>query len=160
MQVTGIPSPRVRMFSQIAFTESPCCCASERKTRRSSALVTFAQLFGGVLGIGVCGAVFANELASDLVKYAPDAPFALVRDSISAIYPLPVQQQADVIHGYVSVNLVLWAYDSESLLTSFYHKAVDKIFLVPVACGASVSLGALLIRNINIKGRAMGGMAA
>jgi hypothetical protein len=102
MQVTGIPSPRVRMFSQIAFTESPCCCASERKTRRSSALVTFAQLFGGVLGIGVCGAVFANELASDLVKYAPDAPFALVRDSISAIYPLPVQQQADVIHGYVS----------------------------------------------------------
>lgn len=127
---------------------------------QTSALVTFAQLLGGVLGIGICGAVFANELASNLVKYAPDAPFALVRDSVSAIYTLPVQQEAGVIHAYVLVNLVLWAYDSDSLLTSFWHKAVDKVFLVAVACGALGSLSAPLICIINIKGRAMGGMAA
>jgi len=106
---------------------------------QTTALVTFAQLFGGVLGIGVCGTVFANELSSGLMKYAPDAPFGLVRDSVEAIYTLPVEQRAGVIHAYVL--------------------AIDKVFIVTVACGALGSLGALLIRNINIKGRAMGGVA-
>jgi len=91
------------------------------------------------LGIGVCGTVFANELSSGLIKYAPEAPFALVRDSVETIYTLPVEQRAGVIHAYVL--------------------AVDKVFLVAVACGALGSLGAVLIRNTNIKGRAMGGVA-
>ncbi|KIM88878.1 hypothetical protein PILCRDRAFT_243404 [Piloderma croceum F 1598] len=107
---------------------------------QTTALVSFAQLFGGVLGIGVCGTVFANELSTGLVKYAPEAPFELVRDSVEAIYTLPVAQQAGVIHAYVL--------------------AIDKVFLVAVACGALGSLGATLIRNINIKGRALGGAAA
>jgi hypothetical protein len=58
-----------------------------------------------VLGIGVCGTVFANELNSGLVKYAPEAPFELVRHSVEAIYTLPVAQQAGVIHAYVLVIL-------------------------------------------------------
>jgi len=107
---------------------------------QTTALVSFAQLFGGVLGIGVCGTVFANELSAGLMKYAPEAPFGLVRHSVEAIYTLPVEQQAGVIHAYVL--------------------AIDKVFLVAVACGALGSLGATLIRNINIKGRAMGGAAA
>jgi len=106
---------------------------------QTTALVTFAQLFGGVLGIGVCGTVFANELSSGLMKYAPEAPFGLVRNSVEAIFTLPVEQRAGVIHAYVL--------------------AIDKVFIVTVACGAFGSLGALLIRNINIKGRAMGGAA-
>jgi hypothetical protein len=57
------------------------------------------------LGIGVCGTVFANELSSGLTTYAPEAPFQLVRDSVEAIYTLPVAQQAGVIHAYVLVIL-------------------------------------------------------
>jgi MFS family permease len=107
---------------------------------QTTALVTFAQLFGGVLGIGICGTVFANELSAGLKEFAPDASFDLVRHSVEAIWTLPPEQRPGVIHAYV--------------------KAVDKVFLVPVACGVLGSLGALLIRNINIKGRAMGGAAA
>jgi hypothetical protein len=33
------------------------------------------------------------------------------------------------------------------------------VFLVAVVCGAFSSASAVLIRNINIKGRAMGGVA-
>jgi hypothetical protein len=61
-------------------------------------------LFGGVLGIGVCGTVFANELSAGLKQFAPEAPFTLVRNSIEAIYTLPVELQAGVIHAYVLVN--------------------------------------------------------
>jgi len=107
---------------------------------QTTALVTFAQLFGGVLGIGICGAVFANELSAGLKLSAPDAPFDLVRHSVEAIWTLPEDQRPGVIHAYV--------------------KAVDKVFLVAVACGAFGSMGSLFIRNVNIKGRAMGGAVA
>ena len=73
---------------------------------QATALVSFAQLLGGVLGISVCGTVFANELSSGLKKYAPEAPFKLVRDSVEAIYTLPVEQRAGVIHAYVLVNVL------------------------------------------------------
>lgn len=71
---------------------------------QTTALVTFSQLFGGVLGIGVCGAVFANELSAGLKLSAPDAPFDLVRHSVEAIWTLPEDQRAGVIHAYVKVN--------------------------------------------------------
>jgi hypothetical protein len=70
---------------------------------QTTALVTFAQLFGGVLGIGVCGAVFANELSAGLKQSAPDAPFDLVRHSVEAIWTLPEDQRPGVIHAYVKV---------------------------------------------------------
>jgi hypothetical protein len=41
-----------------------------------------------------------------------------------------------------------------------FCQAVDKVFLVAVACGAFGSMGALFIRNVNIKGRVMGGAVA
>ena len=126
----------------------------------TTALVTFAQLFGGVLGIGAAGAVFSNVLATNLVKFAPDAPFALVRDSVTAIYTLPVEQQGGVIHAYVLVILIFLVDDKLALLTSFLQKAADAVFLLSTACGILGSLGAMLIRDVNIKGRAMGGMAA
>jgi hypothetical protein len=75
-----------------------------------------------VLGIGVCGTVFANELSAGLAKYAPEAPFGLVRHSVEAIYTLPVAQQAGVIHAYVLViNLLLCSASWSLLLTSFFH---------------------------------------
>lgn len=71
---------------------------------QTTALVSFAQLFGGVLGIAVCGTVFANELSQGLKQSAPDAPFALVRHSVAAIWQLPPEQRTAVIHAYVGVN--------------------------------------------------------
>jgi hypothetical protein len=84
---------------------------------QTTALVSFAQLFGGVLGIGVCGTVFANELTSGLTKYAPGAPFGLVRHSVEAIYTLPVEQQAGVIHAYVLVILTFVLMSQRATIT-------------------------------------------
>jgi len=105
----------------------------------TTALVSFAQLFGGVLGIGICGTIFANKLSEGLLEFAPDAPFDLVRHSVEAIATLPVEMRPGIIHAYV--------------------RAIDYVFLLPVAAGAAASLAALLIRNKNIKGQAIGGVA-
>jgi len=105
----------------------------------TTALVSFAQLFGGVLGIGICGTIFANKLNQGLMEFAPGAPFDLVRHSAGAVATLPIEMQAGVIHAYV--------------------KAVDYVFLLPVAAGILASASATIIRNKNIKGQAMGGVA-
>ena len=73
----------------------------------ATALISFAQLIGGVLGIAVYGTIFANELAQGLVKEAPGAPFELVRHSVEAIYTLPPDMRAGVIRAYVEVWVVI-----------------------------------------------------
>lgn len=45
--------------------------------------MTFFQRLGGVLGTSIAGTIFANELPRNLVKYAPDAPAELVRNSVA-----------------------------------------------------------------------------
>lgn len=73
-----------------------------------TALVTFTQLIGGVLGIAVYGTIFANELAQNLVREAPDAPFELIRHSVAAIYELSPTLRAGVINAYVEVRVLLF----------------------------------------------------
>ena len=73
----------------------------------AAALVSFARLIGGVLGIAVYGTIFANELAQGLVKDAPSAPFELVCHSVEAIYTLPLDMHAGVIRAYVEVRVVI-----------------------------------------------------
>ena len=73
---------------------------------QATALVSFTQLIGGVLGIAVYGTIFANELAQNLVKDAPGAPFALVRHSVEAIYTLSPDLRVGVIHAYVEVSVI------------------------------------------------------
>lgn len=76
-----------------------------------TALVTFTQLIGGVLGIAVYGTIFANELAQNLVREAPDAPFELIRHSVAAIYELSPTLRAGVINAYVEVRVLLFVYN-------------------------------------------------
>jgi hypothetical protein len=92
---------------------------------RATALVSFAQLFGGVLGIGVCGTVFANELAAGLKEFAPDAPFQLVRHSVDSIWTLPPAQRVGVIHAYVKVNF-------KHVTPMWRHAFTD--FVLPLGC--------------------------
>jgi hypothetical protein len=94
-------------------------------------MASFAQFLGGTLGLGIAEPVFATELAKFLLKYAPDAPDMIVKESPTAIYTeLPREMIAGVVHAY-----------TESLRIVF-------ILGVPAA-GLSL-ICALLIKNIRI----------
>jgi hypothetical protein len=67
-------------------------------------LVSFTQLFSGVLRIRICGTVFANTLSQGLTEFAPDAPFNLVHHSVPAIWMLLPVMQEGIIHTYVLVS--------------------------------------------------------
>ncbi|ORX33889.1 major facilitator superfamily-domain-containing protein [Kockovaella imperatae] len=62
---------------------------------------TFSQLAGAALGIGILNSVQSVFLNRELHRLAPDAPFELVRQSVSAIYTLPEAMQPPVIEAYV-----------------------------------------------------------
>jgi hypothetical protein len=96
---TYTPSPSPTQIPIVAIQAN----VSPKDLPQTTALVTFAQLFGAVLGISVCGTVFANELAKGLRESAPEAPFELVRHSVDAIWGLEEGQRAGVIHAYVKV---------------------------------------------------------
>ena len=50
---------------------------------------------------GIINTVQSIYLNKELRELAPDAPFEVVRQSVSAIYTLPVALQPSVIHAYV-----------------------------------------------------------
>ena len=65
-------------------------------------MVSFFQLTGGAIGVGIVNTVQSIYLNSELKTLAPNAPFELVRQSVSAIFTLPADQQPPVIQAYVS----------------------------------------------------------
>ncbi|GAA5856891.1 hypothetical protein JCM9279_007592 [Rhodotorula babjevae] len=115
-------------------------CKDESEVPQRTAIVTFGQLVGGTIGIAIGTSIFGTRLGSALREFAPDAPFQLVRNSVEAIPTLPVELQPGVVHAYAL--------------------ALRDVFIIGVAAGGCTSLCALMIRNLNIKGRdLMGGGA-
>lgn len=101
---------------------------------QGSSLVTFTQLIGGIIGIAIAGSVLANQLGKYLFLYAPDLPHGIavaVRQSVSVIRTLPLDQQEPVIRAYL--------------------KALNSVFLIGVPAGVLASLSALFTKNYNIK---------
>ena len=87
---------------------------------QANGVVSFFQLTGAALGVGevlsllsryiqaeavsvlgIINTVQSIYLNKELRELAPDAPFDVVRQSVSAIYTLPVALQPAVIHAYV-----------------------------------------------------------
>ena len=99
----------------------------------------FAQLIGGTVGIAIANSVFFDKLDSALTKYAPNAD-AIVRTSVEAIK----NQPADIQPG----------------IKVAYAEALKWVFIFGVPCaGAASIIALLLIRNISIKGQAVGGVS-
>ncbi|GAA5917435.1 hypothetical protein JCM6882_008662 [Rhodosporidiobolus microsporus] len=112
-------------------------CDDPAKIPQKTALVTFTQLVGGTIGISIASSLFNTRLSSALKEFAPDAPYDLVRLSVQAIPTLDAAMQVGVKHAYV--------------------EALHRVFIMGVPTGALVMISALLIRNINIKGKDMMG---
>jgi MFS family permease len=106
---------------------------------QASSLLTFLQLMGGVIGIAIAGTIFNNQLIKELAKYAGDlSPDVIegVKQSVTVIFSLPLDQQGGVIHSYV--------------------KALDYTFILSVPCCGMATIFALFVRNWNFKERAAG----
>ncbi|KAG8703474.1 hypothetical protein FRC08_002816 [Ceratobasidium sp. 394] len=106
----------------------------EKMIPQATSLVTFTQLGGGIVGIAIAGAVFANKLSSSLFEVAPDLPEEVVhgvKQSVTIIFTLPADQQALIVKAYV--------------------KALNYVYLIGVPVCVVASLAAFLIKDHNIK---------
>jgi hypothetical protein len=94
-------------------------------------MASFAQFLGGTLGLGIAEPVFATELAKFLLKYAPDAPAIIVKESPTAIYTkLPQEMIAGVVRAYT--------------------EALKIVFVLGVPVAGIALICAMLIKNIRI----------
>ncbi|KAJ6560945.1 hypothetical protein B0H10DRAFT_2201058 [Mycena sp. CBHHK59/15] len=97
-------------------------------------MASFGQFLGGTLGLVVAEPVFASELSKHLLKYTPEAPTAIVKESPTAIYSkLPAEIIPSVVQAY-----------AQSLRIVF-------VLGVPVEVIAALALlAAIFIDNIKI----------
>lgn len=85
---------------------------------QATSVVNFFQLVGGVLGIAIAGAVFANQLTHNIAAYAPGLdPQTLeaIKHALSAISTLQGNTKTEVINAYI-----------RSLSKSSLFNALDK----------------------------------
>ncbi|KAJ7222993.1 major facilitator superfamily domain-containing protein [Mycena haematopus] len=81
---------------QVEFRNTP------RLLGQATSMGTFAQFLGGTIGLGVAEPVFSSMLGKYLVRYAPDAPASIVKQSPTAISSLPAAMIPGVIHSYTN----------------------------------------------------------
>jgi hypothetical protein len=94
-------------------------------------MASFGQFLGGTLGLGVAEPVFASELGKYLLRFAPDAPAIIVKESPTAIYTdLP----AAMIPGVVQA----------------YTQSLRIVFVLGVPVAGLALFAAMFIKNIRI----------
>ncbi|ORY32267.1 major facilitator superfamily domain-containing protein [Naematelia encephala] len=130
----GLSFQNVMMAVQAEYHDRP------HLLPQASGVVSFFQLTGAAIGIGIINTVESVYLNKYLHELAPDAPFDLVRQSTEAIYTLPLAQQGPVIEAYVKAI-------TGSLIPIF------------VAVPLALIFGAF-IRNHNMKEKGGAGAAA
>ncbi|WWD09555.1 hypothetical protein V865_007682 [Kwoniella europaea PYCC6329] len=68
---------------------------------QATGVVSFFQLTGAAIGIGIINTVQSVFLNTEIKRLAPNVDFETVRQSVSAIYQLPVADQPPVIDAYI-----------------------------------------------------------
>ncbi|KAJ7174162.1 ABC transporter [Mycena crocata] len=122
---TGMGMQNALLAIQVEFKDNP------KLLGQATSMASFGQFLGGTLGLGVAEPVFASELSKYLLRFAPEAPAFIVKESPTAIYTdLPPDMIPGVVRAY-----------TESLRIVF-------VLGVPVAGLALVA--AMFIKNIRI----------
>ncbi|KAJ7122581.1 ABC transporter [Mycena crocata] len=122
---TGMAMQNSLLAIQVEFKDAPHLLG------QATSMGSFSQFLGGTLGLGVAEPVFASQLSKYLLRYAPEAPAFIVKESPTAIYTeLPEAMIPGVVRSY-----------SEALKLVF-------VLGVPVAGLALIS--AVFIQNIRI----------
>ncbi|KAJ7339924.1 ABC transporter [Mycena albidolilacea] len=123
---TGMGVQNTLLAIQTEFKDKPDLLG------QATGMATFAQFLGGTLGLAIAEPVLASELGKYLLRFAPEAPSAVVRQTPTAIYTdLPQGMIAGVVRAY-----------TESLRVVF-------VLGVPVAGLALVA--AVFVENLRIQ---------
>ncbi|KAF8319133.1 ABC transporter [Clavulina sp. PMI_390] len=107
---------------------------NESMIPKTTSIVTFSQLVGGVIGIAIAGTIFSNQLVTELHKYASNLDPSVadkVRQSVTYIFTLPVEEQGPVVQAY--------------------SRAVGYVFLMGIPAAIFASLSSLLVRSHDIR---------
>lgn len=108
---------------------------------QATSVVTFFQLMGGVLGIAIAGAVFANQFRSNIAIYAPGLDPRVteaVRTTLTVLSRLDADTAQKVISAYV--------------------RSLNYVFIISVPISILACLAGFLITDHNVKERGtMGG---
>ncbi|KAK7013180.1 major facilitator transporter-like protein [Favolaschia claudopus] len=99
---------------------------------QATSMASFALFFGGTVGLGVAEPVFASELTKFLLKYAPDAPAVIAKESPTAIY---TSLAPELIPGVVRS----------------YMESLKIVFVIGVPLAGLALLASLLIENTRLK---------
>ncbi|KAJ7890276.1 ABC transporter [Mycena leptocephala] len=123
---TGMGMQNSLLAIQVEFRDAP------RLLGQATSMGSFAQFFGGTVGLGIAEPVFASELAKYLLKYAPDAPAQIVKESPTAIYTaLPKEMIPGVVRSYT--------------------EALRIVFVLGVPVAGLALLSAFFIKNLKIE---------
>ncbi|KAJ7453013.1 hypothetical protein B0H11DRAFT_1927161 [Mycena galericulata] len=110
---------------QVEFKDTPKLLA------QAMSAASFAQFLGGTIGLGVAEPVFSTELGKNILRYAPEAPAAIIRESPTAIYTdLPAAQIPGVVQAYM--------------------QSLRVVFILGVPVAGLALFAAIFIKNIRI----------
>lgn len=99
----GLGMQNSLMAMQVEFNDAPALIG------QATSMASFGQFFGGTIGLGVAEPVFSSELTRNLLKYAPDAPAMIVKESPVNIYiDLPADQIPGVVLAYTQSLKVVY----------------------------------------------------
>ncbi|KZP30292.1 MFS general substrate transporter [Athelia psychrophila] len=133
----GLGMQNALLAMQVEFKDTPALIG------QASSVGSFGQFLGGTIGLGIAEPIFASELTKNLLKYAPLAPAAIVKESPIAIY---TDIPAELIPGVVLA----------------YCDSLRVVFVVGVPIAALALIVAMGIKNVKIEktGVKKGGAAA
>lgn len=66
--------------NRVEFNDTP------KFMSQATSMGSFAQFFGGTIGLGIAEPIFSSTLNTNLLKYAPNAPPEIVKEAPTAIY--------------------------------------------------------------------------
>jgi len=122
---TGFGMQNALIAIQVEFRDNP------RLLGQASGMASFAQFFGGTVGLGLAEPVFASELSKYLLIFAPEANSTIVRESPVAIYTdLPASQIPGVVVAYTH--------------------ALRVVFIIGVPAAGLALITAMFIKNLRI----------
>ncbi|KAJ7775383.1 transporter [Mycena metata] len=122
---TGMGLQNTIVATQTEFMATPFLIG------QATSMVSFSKFLGGTIALGIAEPVLSTELSKFLLKYAPNAPAAVVKNSPTAIW---TALDKDLIPGVV-----------ES-----YTRALRIVFILGVPAGAFCLISAFFIKNIRI----------
>ncbi|KAK9899939.1 MFS general substrate transporter [Cystobasidium minutum MCA 4210] len=99
----------IGMFMQMGMLAAQAEYAKEKqKISRVMGVLTFIQMLGGLVGLAISGAIFNDELQSNLEKFAPGVPTVVASSPTEIRGVVSGEALANVVHAYT--QSVRWTY--------------------------------------------------